>query len=187
MSAAALHLRLRDETASRHQTLEDRLDLLSPILDRDRYGIVLARFATIYASLEEQIDGALADWPELRDELQWAQRRKAPLLDSDLRHLGIEPARVDLINLVTNADEALGVLYVMEGATLGARLMRPHMEALLAPDRAGVAFFTGYGESGPAMWSSFRAVLSAHEGDEQAVVNGALATFDTFLNAFDDS
>jgi heme oxygenase len=186
MSAAALHLRLRDETATRHQALEDRLNLLAHDLDRERYVTVLARFAPIYSSLEEQIDAALADWPELHDELQWADRRKAPLLFADLHFLGAQPESVDYLNLVTNVDEALGVLYVMEGATLGARVMRPHLQSRLGFTSDGIAFFTGYGDAGPAMWSSFRSVLSAHEGNELAVVGGAVATFDTFLNAFDD-
>ena len=74
-----------------------------------------------------------------------------------------------------------GLTYVLEGATLGGRVISRHIERVLGLDAAhGARFFHGYGEQTGAMWKAFRAALSAFADQptqEDQVVASAIATF----------
>jgi len=66
-------------------------------------------------------------------------RRKLPLLERDLRALGIAPCAVrPPAPRLPDAAAALGALYVLEGATLGGRVIHRHVAGPLGltPERA---------------------------------------------------
>ncbi len=77
--------------------------------------------------------------------------------------------------------EALGCLYVLEGATLGGQVIVRRLrdlprEALLS------AFFTSYGQDVGAMWQAYREFLTGYaEGrdEDDVIVESACATFAT--------
>ncbi len=121
-------------------------------------------------------------------------RRKACLLARDLRALGTSAAEVaalprfaDLPTLETPA-EALGCLYVLEGATLGGQVVARLVAGRFGFDRgSGCAFFASYGERVGSMWRELGAALVTFTdttGDDEAVVRSACATFATFERWF---
>jgi heme oxygenase (biliverdin-IX-beta and delta-forming) len=75
----------------------------------------------------------------------------------------------------------LGCLYVLEGATMGGRMITRHLQATfgITPD-AGGRFFDGYGADTGKMWQSTRQLLVRGAPDlpsENAMVASAITTF----------
>lgn len=170
---------LRAATAPIHQRLESELDLLNPRMNLDDYRNLLARFRAFYGPWEERA----AAYLNSESMLQFERRRKAPLIDADLRHLNA-PERCmgpcPLIPEFRNRAQALGSMYVIEGSTLGGRLLSRHFENTLGLTRdSGCAFFSSYGENVGSMWKSFRTVLiaAADESNQNDFVAGATSTF----------
>ena len=178
---SALLQRLRDETRSIHERLERDLGLTERPLDLAGYRRLLSRFYGFHRSWEPAVAAALGD------EAFTAPRRRLCLLERDLVHLGLGrdeiellPACPDLPPLRTVPD-AMGSLYVMEGSTLGGRVIAPHLERTLGLDaNRGCAYFISYGDAVPQMWREFRARLAAASGpgSDDAVVTSATRTFE---------
>ena len=172
---------LRDRTRAAHDRAEDALPLLDPSLDAARYRAILAAFWGFHAAVEPR----LAAVAELRGlGLEPLERRKLPRLEHDLRTLGADPARLplaDAVPRVEGAAAALGCMYVLEGATLGGRVISRHLAALgIGPDTGG-AFFAGYGDETGEMWKSFSAAIGAYaEAHPESTGRMAEAADETF-------
>jgi heme oxygenase (biliverdin-IX-beta and delta-forming) len=187
--------RLRLETRCEHDAVEQVLDLMNPLLTRDSYCRHLQRFYGFYAPLEAVLQAQILGKRNANraGELTWSHatcsalgRRltKAALLRQDLQHLGITPKDLpfcrDLPLLETQA-EMLGCLYVVEGATLGGRIITRHVRATLGITPAtGGSFFEGYGDDTGTMWQAMRHLLVSGSPDvttENTIVANAIATF----------
>ncbi len=164
--------RLRQETTELHQQLERRLDLLRNDFTLDDYRRVLSRFHGYYEPWETRVR---ATAPEMIEG-----RAKAALIERDLAWLGRvcagESCR-DMPMLDTGARVA-GSMYVLEGATLGGRILERRMRARFGFNGQGCEFFTGYGERTAAMWKEFGATLEKRPGEEHAeIIRSAVETF----------
>lgn len=111
-----------------------------------------------------------------------ADRRKLPLLERDLHALGLRPLPLRAPRpALAGAAEALGALYVLEGATLGGRVIHRRIAGPLGitPERGG-AYYHGYGDdTGPA-WKAFCQAAerwAERTGEGARVVDGAVACF----------
>jgi len=173
--------RLRTETRPQHDAIEAVLDLTSETLTLDAYRRTLERFYGFYLPIESGLM-KLGGWAERGLDL--TQRQKTPLLETDLRFLGVSdpdklPICTDLPPHGTVA-AAFGCLYVLEGATLGGQVIsqkiRNHLS--VSPDTGG-QFFHGYKEKTGLMWQGFRAAITScvKPGDEDEVVSAAKETF----------
>ena len=180
--------RLKAATRAEHAAIEVALDLMAPGLSLTDYHHRLRRYHGFYAPIEPLIAAAVDG---SRWGLDMAARTKTSWLAVDLAFLGdseeaggLPPTALPLCTalppLATQAD-AFGCLYVLEGATLGGRVISRHIERVLGLDAAhGARFFHGYGEQTGAMWKAFRAALSAFADQptqEDQVVASAIATF----------
>jgi heme oxygenase len=178
--------RLHDETSVRHAALERQLPLLNPQLSLESYHCLVAKFHGYYAPLEERIL-ELPWWEEIK--FDYAERRKTPLLKQDLLSLGTtadglaKNPRCDKLPDLGRIWQALGCLYVIEGATLGGRLITRHLQASLGlTPECGGAFFAGYGAETGARWKSFGAMLGGvaeERSQEDMIVASANRTFET--------
>ncbi len=75
----------------------------------------------------------------------------------------------------------LGALYVVEGATLGGRVIARHLARSLALGPAdGAAFFAGYGDRTGAMWNGLRAQAADYEARFGGVAEATAAAQATF-------
>lgn len=180
--ASCVLVRLRTETRPHHDAIEAALDLTRETLTLDAYLRTLKRFYGFYRPLEDGL-ADIAGWTERGIDL--AQRQKAPLLESDLRALGVAspsalPVCTDLPAHGTVA-AALGCLYVLEGATLGGQVIsRSVQKATDITIDSGGRFFRGYGDRTGGMWQAFRAALVAFAvtpGDQNEIVSAAKDTF----------
>ncbi|MBL8741635.1 MAG: biliverdin-producing heme oxygenase, partial [Myxococcales bacterium] len=145
-AASGLMARLKKETASRHAAIERVVPLLDPRFDLVGYrGYLSAMYA-----FHEPIEEVLATLPGVRDTLpDFDERRKLPLLARDLDMLAVtrptEPAPLSRLPRLDSTARALGVLYVLEGSTLGGRVISPHLESRLGITRAsGGAYLASY-------------------------------------------
>ena len=170
---------LRTVTGPAHRALEGALGLLDEHLDRDAYRQLLARLYGFWIGWEPQIAGLL------QDAVMLAPRRRLHLLAADLAALGVaehELAVLPKCPLTTLRDtaEGLGSLYVMEGSTLGGRVIRDHIQRCLGSVALNTCtYFRGYGAETDMMWQAFLVLLdAAPAADTQRIGNGAVATFE---------
>ncbi len=182
--AAGVLDRLKGETRPEHDAIEAALDLASGALTVERYRRTLERFFGYYRPLEEAIH-AIDGWAE--SGLDLGERRKAGLLEADLRALGVgtpdDLPRCRNLPPCGRTAAAFGCLYVLEGATLGGQFISRHVRQTLGvtPETGG-RFFHGYGGRTGAMWQAFRTALAAFATTQETqdiVVGTATATFRT--------
>ncbi len=178
---------LKAETRPHHERAERVVRLLSPDLTLSGYRRHLEALYGLYAPLEAALAACLEDRvPELR----LAERWKLPLLEVDLRALGHDEASLARLPRhsgpfrLKGVPEALGALYVLEGATLGGQLILRHLTRHFEGVSAGgFTFFRAYGECVGPMWKAFGEAL-LHACPEPAlaprVVRGAQDTFEAF-------
>ena len=186
MTSGDVLRRLRTATAEDHERVETTLALLDPALDRDRLARALAALHAFWAAAED----GLARWadrhPADAARLDWAQRRRAPLYAADLAELGGTPSRArPVLPEVADTDQALGRLYVLEGATLGGTFIDRHLATLPALSGVRLRAFTPYGERTGAMWHAYRSATRAHAataGDADRVVGAARDTVATLAH-----
>jgi heme oxygenase len=175
---------LRLATWPAHQRLEKRLDVKTRFSHLGAYRAHLERMWGFYAPVEQRLGvdgfgGALTDYEA---------RRKLPLLTRDLIALGADPGAVMLMEqcravpACPDPAAAFGCMYVLEGATLGGRMLLPLVESRLELSaQRGAAFLASYGEAVAMMWRSFGAALDAWcKVPERAAcaARTAVATFD---------
>jgi heme oxygenase len=173
--------RLRLETRSEHEAVEKVLDLMGATHIAGDYRQRLEQFYGFYAPLEAALQARCAT-PQLAPLL--LRLNKTLLLQQDLLHLGVATPTLALCRklppLRTHA-QVLGCMYVMEGATLGGRLITQHVQARFAILPAtGGSFFEGYGAATGQMWQAMRQLLvsgSVDTSTENAIVASAIATF----------
>ncbi len=127
-ASKSIMARLREETRPEHDAIEGVLDLMDNNLTLARYRRRLEQFHGCYAPLERRLQ-EICDWTDHGVDL--SRRRKTPLLESDLRALGVEaveslPVCQDLPKLIDAAD-GFGCLYVLEGSTLGGQFISRHV------------------------------------------------------------
>lgn len=170
--------RLRTATRAAHAALEARLPVsgAAPGLDdyRDHLGFLLG--------FHEPLETALQNHDAYGDAVPDLSRRfKSASLRADLGQFDTQHrARGDRVPVPRRTAELMGVLYVIEGATLGARSLLPRLRAAgVVPGPIGTRYLRGYGAQSAAMWRRFcdrLNGLSASEADE--AVEWAHQTFD---------
>jgi hypothetical protein len=115
---------LRTETAELHVALEKRLPFFSEQLDIDLYRRLIAAYHGFYQPLERQFQ-VLALAPTGLDQ---SLRIKLPVLRMDLMALGLDETAIEALPACQRLPQihspaaALGVSYVLEGATLGGQI-----------------------------------------------------------------
>jgi heme oxygenase len=194
MLDAILHLEprtllqtLKSETRPHHERAERVVRLLSPELTPTGYRRHLEALHGLHAPLEALLAARLRG---LSSELRLPERWKLPWLEADLRALGHDEAslarlpRLARPPVLPDVPEALGSLYVLEGATLGGQLILRHLtrhfEGLPVGD---FVFFRAYGEAVGPMWKAFGEALTRacpEPALAPRVVRGARDTFDAF-------
>ncbi len=177
MSDSTLHLKLRTATASAHEALERDLGWEARVATLTGYRDLLGRLHGFHATWEPAIGTALGDGAFFDD------RRRVVALTDDLAFLGLTGPEIGALPqarpiALAGPAQAMGALYVLEGSTLGGRVIGRHIAAAHGLGGEGLAYYSGHGPRTGAMWSAFRARLDAFDGEGETVVAAANATFD---------
>ncbi|MBA2651320.1 MAG: biliverdin-producing heme oxygenase [Tatlockia sp.] len=153
-----LRKRLQEETKCLHDQIEQTF-LLKKILLKE---ITLSD----YQLLIQQFYGFITPCEALIDSLSCKSviknRKKKPWLEQDLHALKISnntnlyPSVCIDLPVLSEYEQVLGYLYVIEGATLGGQLITKMIKSQLeiTADQGG-RFFHGYGDKTKIMWSKF--------------------------------
>ena len=138
---------LRSETHRSHEALEQALDLLRPPLDKARFTAVLSRFFGFHAVWEK----AVAAHPSVAAFTH--DRSRLPPLRQDLAALGLDDRQVAALPLCAAAAalaeteaSTLGSMYVVEGSSLGGRLISRALADQPWLPATGLTYFNPYGD-----------------------------------------
>lgn len=182
--SVSLHARLREATSQAHQQLESLLGLLDSPMSYTRFVAVLMRFHGFHRVWEPALEQALGN------DSFTVPRRRLSLIEHDLRALDIDDLDIEALPVVPEAaqlcrtlDGALGSLYVMEGSTLGGRVITRRLmeDADWCPEE-GLLYFHPYGDLTGERWRQTLALLELVPPERhEAVVDGALETFALLL------
>lgn len=155
---------LRTATAAIHQSLEknERMQkLLNGSLSKSAYVALLQGLHSFHQPLEAIFD-QLAFWQQY--DFAIASRHKAAWLEEDLQYFNTTtlPALSHLdLPRWQMAEQLIGCLYVVEGATLGAmvinKLLHKHYGYAA---KTGARFYAGYGVDTRAYWEHTSALIN---------------------------
>jgi heme oxygenase len=176
---------LKEGTSDIHQRVEERVAIFDAEFDLVRYVQLLERFYGFWAPVETKLSHSNSlDHPAL--DLQ--SRLKSHLLAADLLILGSNPVTLPLCGDLPPLDtfsRGLGCLYVLEGSTLGARVISRRIESHLhLRVGSGASFFNAYGEAVGRRWVEFKSFLTTHAtpADSEEIVNSARQAFHSFFD-----
>lgn len=175
--------KLKEATKHQHDSLENAVDILQNCSHQSGYVNLLRGFYSYHAAIEKSL--ARVDWQTLNFDFE--SRRKRFLLEKDLQSFGVNVAEVEMwadLPAIRAASEAVGCLYVLEGSTLGGRIISRHLrEKLELNAENGAAYFNSYGERVGEMWMAFCLFaneFAAANNQENEIIGAAQQTFQSF-------
>lgn len=179
--------RLRDATRDSHKRVDDLVQASGFLACQKRYPAFLRGTWFARATLERTLDEHQAH----HLFHQWPQRRIGELLrhdycdvtGRDLDEIGLPPGATPLLS---NAG-LLGILYVLEGSSLGARLIARSALSMGFGPTWGARHLARQNE-GREVWTSFLAKLEHYpmsDTDEERCVSAATQTFQLFEQAYE--
>jgi heme oxygenase len=157
--------RLRAATGELHRHVERTLDIIPRLSDPLSRPDMIRRYAAFHIPADAVLGAYLADVPDL----EFRARSRAPLLagfagENALPAFPAPGCRA----------EALGMLYVLEGSTLGGRLILRALADGGIRDPA-LAFLDPYGAHTALRWRGFLSVLSRETGEDERPIRKACA------------
>ena len=180
----AFQQQLRQATNTVHQKLEGlpiSRSLMNDRITLEQYLFYLQCMKDVVSFFDDVI------LPQIKQVLEDAPaRRKLPAIVQDIQLLQKKvrcgkPLVPLVIPEVTGIAKALGMAYVIEGSTLGGRIILKHIAAKLHLNSLdGASFFDGYGQQTGTMWKLFMQTLSEYairEQQEQKIIDGAVECF----------
>lgn len=179
--------RLRGETATAHQNIEEAVNIENNTKNLSSYIRILELFYGFYKPIEDILYSS-----KLIEEsfLQMPRRRKTQWLINDLEHLGFSTSQITKLSLckvlptLQTQHQLMGCLYVLEGSTLGGQIISGHLHRNLGiTSTNGGQFFNSYGTKVGLMWRQFMAVLSRYATAscyEAEIIAAANETFSCF-------
>lgn len=184
---------LKAETSGLHRATERTalaLAMGAGTMTRAEYKLQLLAYRRILGALESAFERSArpcvrAVW---REDL-----RKVPLLAGDLETLAsvIVTESAEMSSAVEarcaeieSADGAglLGALYVFEGSTLGAQILRPRLAESLALPAESLRFYEGYGRDTARHWRAFGDRMNVALAPADRLASAVLAARATFVS-----
>lgn len=177
--------KLRSETKSIHQALEKALiPGIKQANTSEAYAEILKTFYGYFKAMESILDAQLSD----KLVPAYSKRRKSNVILDDLKSLNIsgDLAVANDLPKISNVPQALGAMYVLEGSTLGGRVItKMLMQNLNLQDTKHLQFFSGYGDQTEMMWGTFLETLNNAATDEKTeneIIQSATETYSKFKN-----
>lgn len=175
--------RLKTETLSEHKEVEKALRFERSMASSENYKKLLQAFYAFYSPVESTL---VSFSGELRSVgLDLDHRWKVPLLKKDLQTLGMSAEEIDQLDLckktppLNTLAQALGVIYVLEGSTLGGQVITKMLKEKKILPHEESCFHNPYGKETMPMWLHFKSILNrSRQEDHDAIVVSAKATFE---------
>ncbi|HYF04292.1 MAG TPA: biliverdin-producing heme oxygenase, partial [Patescibacteria group bacterium] len=154
--------------------------IMAGTISPEEYGTLIAKNYIFHVEMEHALEFFLKDLQEFHS------RRKTQLLLKDISELGIKnlPLKKFSAPPFTNRAEALGAMYVLEGATLGSAIIyRQLLKNREISSKSSFHYYKGYGHETGTRWKVFLRILELEiqsESDKHNAVSGAVKTFQAF-------
>jgi len=183
VSSSTFSQRLKEATSILQQQLED-LPISKAILKLDVTGEEYLHYLDLMYDVISDVETEI--FPLLTDEVKDLEnRRKIQLMNSDF--VALDYSKKSNFKILDGKNHsrgfAMGILYVIEGSSLGGRVIYKHIQKQLGLDSIhGAAYFAGYGEDTGSNWKSFMTTLVAYEkkhNNSDEIIEGANYTFQT--------
>jgi len=177
---------LRDSTYPEHQASEKKMLIaLKGVKTKEDYVRLLNWLYGFYAPVEKRIRAYLTKdfFPDMD------RRSRSESLLTDILESGLPvpvPEYCTELPLINSFASALGALYVLEGNTLGGRIIAGMISSLLG-SAENITFFNGYGAETGTMWKNLKEFLNRSLSDDQwrIITDTATKTFISFKNWID--
>jgi len=151
--------RLKAATQQEHQTIEQAhwmKQLMHPSLTKEEYTGILKKWYPVIAAFEKQLyrqqDELATIFPD------WESRLKLAMLQKDISMLNETVPETDE-STPSAINELVGAFYVLEGSSLGGRVILKQLATLDWFDASFGNFFAGYGAQTGSQWVKFRDYL----------------------------
>lgn len=171
---------LKAETSEAHQQLEQlqiSRAIVSPEITNQQYFTYLSKMLSVNKAIESQVFPMVESvFPDID------QRYKSKWLEADLVHDdgNVEASGEFTFQAQLTLGMAVGIIYVIEGSTLGGRYILQNISANLDFDADhGASYFAGYGNKSGAFWKSVLNNLQEFEkkNDGDEIIKGANIAF----------
>lgn len=176
LSAAEL---LKEKTRASHAQAENFLyPFLNAISSSRDYAMILKMFYGFYEPLEKIHSRFISD-TDLKDI---SERKHTGHILLDLKNLNSEPDHIpvcsDLPSIQSKA-AAFGSMYVLEGATLGGRMITKMLlqHPVFPLNAEHLHFFRGYGDATREKWIQFQEALNS-QTETSEMADAANESFD---------
>lgn len=175
---------LRAATASAHagvEALPAMVRLTSPAVCLADYRRYLAALAPLYGALEPALYAALGQHLPPGHRADLGLRPKLPTLHRELASYGLTVPMPPPDPPPPSLSAAVGGLYVLEGATLGGRVVARHLRRYLGVALQAGGLLDFHGDDASAAWKRFGGLLDALAADGLIATGPASdAALDTF-------
>lgn len=151
------------------KTLHDQLEhcalnrnLMSPSVTHSIYINWLSRMACFY----QHIDKALEPWRHHDKFSDYLPRPEIKCLEEDQRYWQLPSCNQALPELIEDYYQAVGLLYVVEGAHFGFRIINDHIARHLSlTSSTGLALLTYSQKHSKVYWQKLLALINTTEKD----------------------
>lgn len=157
--------KLRTVTAQSHTALEElpiSKSIIKPDVSNQEYINYLTLMYNVIKDTEENIYPIIE---HIFEDL--GERKKSQHLENDIKVLGakLPESNTPLTNTGFNATPgfAVGIMYVIEGSTLGGRVIYKNINNNLGhTEESGASYFAGYGNTTGSHWKKFLEKFTAY-------------------------
>jgi heme oxygenase (biliverdin-IX-beta and delta-forming) len=179
---------LKERTRDVHADLEKKLVThIQLVRDLDQYAALLSLMYGYYAALENRLDSFRHAIPD------YDRRRKSHALVDDLSKLGRTEDSLSLctdIPEINTIPQALGSMYVLEGSTLGGKVISKMLLKQLPSLEQSLSFFQGYRDDTMDMWQKFKHYLhqiieDVHHEEAQLAAKETFVKFKNWIEQHD--
>lgn len=178
--------RLKRETQQSHLELEK---LIIPKIKNIQSTIHYSKLLQVFYGFFKPVEVLIDEHINTENFSDHNERRKAAIILSDIKQIEPTITFVPVANdlpKVENTTQALGAMYVLEGSTLGGKIIsKMIVQALQLKSKDAVQFFSGYGEATEERWNAFKTSLENYTTsieEEDQLINAANETFVKFKN-----
>lgn len=161
---------LKENTTHAHEALEDimyAIDIFNKSIDINKYKNLINILSIVHKNIEPRIFSCIDRKMSLALQLPSRSKLRALELDRQVLNILIDEADMSAIPIphYNSQAEALGGLYVLEGATLGGNVILRHLKQVAAFQHLSFNYYGIYKNQLAAKWKDFLSILDSTNQD----------------------
>lgn len=177
---------LKQNSKEQHLSLEEKFRS-NHIFDKtyslqDYKKFLYANYA-LHHSFETPLEQSLSE--EFKSAIQYNERKKLAIIENEITTLGLPLLEKSELFTIENEAEAIGILYVMEGSTLGGNIIKKQLSKNEEFANMEFNFLGVYGAEIGNFWKNFISQINEKIQEESYsdVLTGTMKAY-SFLQNF---